>query len=84
MTLMPAARLEAFVPQMRNKGRINVGADADLTIFDPDTVIDRATYEDPMEPSAGIVHVLVGGTFVVRNSGIVEGAYPGQAIRRVP
>jgi N-acyl-D-aspartate/D-glutamate deacylase len=82
MTLLPAQRLEAWVPQMRNKGRLRAGADADITIFDPSRVIDRATYENPEQASEGIVHVLVNGSPVVRNSALVEGATPGQAIRR--
>lgn len=82
MTLLPAQRLEASVPQMRNKGRIKVGADADLTIFDPARVIDRATFAEPAVPSAGIVHVVVNGTFVVRDEALVAGAVPGVAIRR--
>ena len=82
MTLLPAQRLESVVPGMRDKGRIRVGADADLTIFDPERVIDRATFDRPAEPSSGIPYVLVAGTFVVRDSGLVEGALPGQPIRR--
>ena len=84
MTLMPARRLDAYVPQMKNKGRIRVGADADIPIFDSDRVLDRATFEKPMQPSEGIVHVLVGGVFVVRNSELVDSVFPGQAIRRSP
>ena len=82
MTLLPAQRLEKAVPSMRAKGRIKVGADADLTIFDPATVIDRATFEQPAQYSEGIRHVLVGGVFVVRDEKIVEGTKPGKAIRR--
>jgi N-acyl-D-aspartate/D-glutamate deacylase len=82
MTLLPAERMEAAVPGMQNKGRIQVGADADITIFDPETVIDQATFEDAAEMSTGIPHVLVGGTFVVRDSELVDGATPGQPIRR--
>jgi dihydroorotase len=82
MTLLPAKRLEAWVPRMRNKGRLKVGADADITIFDPATVIDRATYEKPDQSSSGFVHVLVNGTAVVRNAVLVAGVTPGQPIRR--
>jgi dihydroorotase len=82
MTLMPAQRLDSYVPQMKNKGRVKVGADADVTIFDANKVIDRATFEKPMQPSAGIQHVLVNGVFVVKNTALVEGVFPGQAIRR--
>ena len=84
MTLMPAQRLEGYVPQMRHKGRIGVGADADITVFDPDTVIDNATFEEPAQASTGIVYVMVGGTFVVRDATLLEGVLNGQAIRREP
>ena len=82
MSLLPAQRLEKLVPAMRAKGRVKVGADADLTIFDPATVIDRATFEQPALYSEGIRHVMVGGIFVVRDEKIVEGVKPGKAIRR--
>jgi len=81
MALMPARRLEAAVPQMRNKGRVRVGADADITVFDPARVIDRATFAEPAQPSAGIVHVLVNGKFVVKDEHLT-GATPGVGIRR--
>ncbi len=84
MTLLPARRLETVIPEMRRKGRISVGADADLTIFDPATVRDRASFAEPAVSSDGIPHVLVGGVFVVRDGTIVDDALPGQAIRQRP
>lgn len=83
ISLMPAQRLEAAVPAMRAKGRIRIGADADLTVFDPATVIDRATFENPAQYSTGIAHVIVNGVFAVRDEKVVEGVKPGQGIRRV-
>ncbi len=81
ISLMVAQRLEPFVPAMRNKGRIKVGADADVTVFDAARVIDRATYEKPAQFSQGIRHVIVGGTFVVRDEQLVPGVTPGRPIR---
>lgn len=80
MTLEPARRLERRTPAMANKGRIKVGADADLTVFDPATVIDRSTYEDATIPSAGIPYVIVGGQAVV-DGGNLTAAKPGRGIR---
>lgn len=81
MTLMPAQRLESIAPMMKNKGRIRVGADADLAVFNPATVIDKSTFEEPAKYSEGIVHVLVGGVFVVKDSALQSGVNPGKAIR---
>jgi N-acyl-D-aspartate/D-glutamate deacylase len=80
MTLMPAQRLEAIAPAMKQKGRVQVGADADLVVFNPETVIDKATFEDGLEYSSGIEHVLVSGTLVVRDGEIVEDAFPGRPV----
>jgi N-acyl-D-aspartate/D-glutamate deacylase len=80
MTLEPARRLERRTPMMREKGRIRTGADADVTIFDPETVIDRATYEDATLPSAGIPYVLIAGRPVV-DGGQLTSARPGRAVR---
>ena len=80
MTLLPARRLEAIAPAMQRKGRVQVGADADLTIFDPDKIIDKATYLDSMQFSEGIEHVLVNGVAVVTEGNLVEGVYPGQPV----
>ena len=81
MTLLPAQRIEGIVPEMARKGRVQVGSDADLTLFDPERVIDRATYDAPDQYSAGIVHVLVGGAFVVRDGALVDGVQPGRPLR---
>lgn len=77
MTVMPADRLA-----MNNKGRLAVGADADITIFDPARVIDRATFENPAQYSEGIEYVLVGGTEVVRRGQLVDAVAPGKGVRR--
>jgi dihydroorotase len=81
MTLWPAQRLEARVPAMKQKGRLRVGADADITIFDAATVIDRSTYREPSLPPVGFQHVIVSGVSVVRNGQAVEGVSPGKAVR---
>jgi N-acyl-D-aspartate/D-glutamate deacylase len=80
-SLMPAQRLEPFAPQMRNKGRIKVGGDADLTVFDPVQVIDKATFENPGQFSEGFRYVFVNGRLVVRNGKLESGVFPGEAIR---
>ncbi len=81
MTLMPAQRLEARVPAMKRKGRLSVGADADVTIFDAETVMDRSTYREPSLPPLGIQHVIVNGVTVVANGRAVEGVTPGKPVR---
>ncbi|HEX3253293.1 MAG TPA: amidohydrolase family protein [Pyrinomonadaceae bacterium] len=81
MTLMPAQRLERRVPSMRNKGRIRVGADADLTIFDPQTISDRSTFQEPAKYSEGIKFVLVNGVLVVKDGQLQSGVHPGRAVR---
>ncbi len=82
MTLLPARRLESYSPAMRRKGRLRVGADADITIFDPNTVIDNATFENPEQASSGIPFVIVNGVAVVRDGKTVEDALPGVGIKR--
>lgn len=81
MTLMPAQRLEKHAPAFHDKGRIRVGADADITVFDPQTVIDKATFEEPMQFSGGIQFVLVNGTPVISEAKTVAGVMPGKAAR---
>ncbi|MFZ0281218.1 MAG: amidohydrolase family protein [Bacteroidales bacterium] len=81
ITLMPAKRLEEIAPVMKKKGRICVGADADITIFDPGQIIDQATYKEPAKYSRGIEYVLVNGTIVVKNSQLQDGIFPGRGVR---
>jgi N-acyl-D-aspartate/D-glutamate deacylase len=80
MTIQPAKRLEAFVPAMANKGRIRSGADADITIFDPERVIDRATYDSPSLTSDGIAYVLVNGVVVIDGGVLVDDVRPGRPV----
>jgi N-acyl-D-aspartate/D-glutamate deacylase len=81
MTLMPAQRLEAQVPMMRKKGRLSVGADADITIFDSARVMDRSTYREPSLPPVGIQHVTVNGVSVVKDGQAIEEVAPGKPVR---
>jgi cytosine/adenosine deaminase-related metal-dependent hydrolase len=82
MALMPAQTIEDFVPQMKKKGRLQVGMDADITVFDPETVADVGTYEKPNQPAVGVNYVLVNGVAVVNKGKLVTEAAPGQPIRR--
>jgi N-acyl-D-aspartate/D-glutamate deacylase len=77
MSLMPAQRLG-----IQTKGRLQVGADADITVFDPDKVIDRATFDNPAQYSEGISYVLVNGTFAVKDGRVQQGVAPGRGLRR--
>ncbi|MFJ1562075.1 amidohydrolase family protein [Streptomyces mirabilis] len=80
-SLIPAQVLEQSATSMRNKGRLQVGCDADVAVLDLETISDQATYADSTRPSTGIRHVLVDGDFVVRDGAIVQDALPGQPIR---
>lgn len=80
MTIRPARRLEEVAPVMRGKGRLQVGADADITVFDPNTIIDKATFEGGLKFSEGIPYVLVNGTFVVKAGKTIGNVFPGQPI----
>lgn len=81
MTLAPAQRLERRVPMMKNKGRIRLGADADLTIFDPQRIRDTATYAEPAKYAEGVRYVMVNGIAVVNEGKLISNVAPGKAIR---
>jgi len=81
MTVMPAQRLEPRVPAMKQKGRLRVGADADITIFDAARVMDRSTYREPSLSPVGIQHVIVNGVSVVADAHSVDGVAPGRAVQ---
>jgi N-acyl-D-aspartate/D-glutamate deacylase len=81
MTLMPAQRLQNRAPVFKDKGRIRIGADADITVFDPSRIIDKATFENPLQYSDGIQFVLVNGTPVLANGQLLEAVFPGRPAR---
>lgn len=78
---LPAQVLAATTDAVAGKGRLAVGADADLVALDPATVTDRATYTDPTRPSTGVRHLLVGGEPVIRDGELDTSAYPGRPVR---
>lgn len=82
MSLLPARRLQGGCPAMARKGRLQIGADADLTIIDVLRVEDRATIRDPARESVGIDWVVVGGQVVKDPDGVRDGPGPGAALTR--
>ena len=80
MTLMPAQMLERSTPAAKKKGRVQEGADADLVLFDAQSIADRSTFEKPMETSVGVRYLLVGGTVLIDDGKMVSDVYPGKAI----
>jgi len=80
MSFMPAQMLEQSTPVARQKGRLQEGADADIVVFDAATIVDRATFEKPIEPSIGVHYLLVAGTVVVNDGRIVPDVFPGCAL----
>ena len=78
----PAKRLEKISSAMKNKGRIKVGADADLLVFDPEKIKEKATVEDPAQYSEGFDIVMVNGEIVKDKDGLRKGVFPGKPIKR--
>ncbi|MEM9178027.1 MAG: amidohydrolase family protein [Myxococcota bacterium] len=80
MTTLPAQRLAKFFPAFERKGRLAIGADADVTVFDPETVIDRATYGDPFQGADGLTAVIVAGRVALEDGRVVEDVFAGRRI----
>ena len=83
-SFLPARVLDDTTAAARRKGRLAVGADADIVVLDPEQITDTATYLDPARPSVGVRHLLVAGTFVVRDGELDPTAYPGRGLRGTP
>ncbi len=83
-TLIPAEILEASTPQMRRKGRIKPGSDADLVVFDYDALSDLAEFSAMNRPARGMRHVLVNGQAVIADGQLRPSARPGRPVRRGP
>jgi len=82
MSLMPAQRLESSTGAARRKGRLQEGADADVVVFDPNKIVDQATYQMPKAASTGMKYVIVNGAVLVDQGKLVPNTYPGTAICR--
>lgn len=81
-TILPARVIEGCAPQMRRKARLQEGCDADIVVFDLDTLADRADFHAMNRPSEGVRHLLVNGTPVIAKGALITDAAPGKAIRR--
>lgn len=82
VSLVPARILQDSVPQMQRKGRLQPGADADITVIDPETVRDRATADHSAQPSEGIRHLVVNGTALIEDGTLNLGVKSGRPVRR--
>jgi N-acyl-D-aspartate/D-glutamate deacylase len=80
LSLLQARWMAQTTPAFNKKGRLQEGADADIVIFDADTIAANATYGDPYQKPTGMRHVIVGGRQIVKDSERIEGRYPGRKI----
>lgn len=81
MSLMPAQVLETVVPEMKKRGRIQVGCKADLLLFDPEEIRDNATYEKGFAKSSGVQYLWVNGNLLISEAKLIPDVFPGKAIR---
>ena len=82
MSFMPAQRLEKSTPAARRKGRLQEGADADVVVFDPRTIVDHATFAAPREPSSGMKFVVINGSVLIDQGKLLPNIFPGKAVIR--
>ena len=80
MSYLPAKRLETIAPTMHHKGRLQVGADADICIFNPTTITDKASFEKGLAFSEGMEFVIVNGIVVLKNGTTLNNTFPCQPI----
>ncbi len=81
MTIQPALRVQSMIPEMGKKGRLQRGADADIVVFDPNTIADRSTVAEPGLPSVGISWVVVDGRIALREGRPQSNVLAGRALR---
>lgn len=81
-SLIPAQILEKSTPQMKSKGRLKVGADADIVVFDLEKLTDRATFVEPCQTSVGMEYVIVNGTPIIQAGELDSTLRPGKPVRR--
>lgn len=81
VTILPARRVEGMIPAMARKGRLQRGADADIVVFDPATIADRATVADPGQASVGIDAVVVEGVVALRDGQPQRDVRAGRALK---
>jgi N-acyl-D-glutamate deacylase len=81
-TLIPSQILEASTPVMQKKGRLQAGADADVVVFDLETLRDRADFLNMNRPAEGVKHLLVHGQAVIADGALLRDARPGRPVRR--
>ena len=81
MTIMPARRLENIAPDIKKRGRIQDGCFADITVFDPEKVIDKATFDEGLKFSEGIHYVMVNGVLVLKEGKLVPDVFPGRSVK---